>query len=77
MQKKIGRGVYDTADATKLGSKTIGEFGQPDGYEEQLYITEKGKHFLYGVGGPNSPYPKENIKTITDEQADEWKRENI
>jgi hypothetical protein len=80
MKKTINRKVYDTEKATHLGRKCVGEFGQPNGYEEQLFVVKKGQqnqHFIYGVGGPESKYSEPAIELITDTQASKWKKENI
>ena len=50
----------------------IGEFGDPAGYEETLYKTEKGYFFLYVNGGEESPYTKEDIKCMSAKKAEEW-----
>lgn len=76
MKKTIDKVVCDTDTATHLGSKYIGEFGVSDGYEEQSFVTAKGQHFLYGAGGLDSPYIEPIIKLLTDEQAEEWEKEN-
>ena len=75
MRKTIDKKVYDTNRASHLGFKYVGEFGQPDGYEEQLFVTKTGQHFIYGIGGPESPYSKAAIKLITARQAGAWKKE--
>ncbi|MCL1861993.1 MAG: hypothetical protein FWF78_00315 [Defluviitaleaceae bacterium] len=76
MQAIIRKKTYDTDDATKLGTKCAGEFGSPEGYEEQLFVTKEGNHFFYGVGGSSSPYAEPAIKTATKKVADAWKKEN-
>ena len=75
MRKIINRRVYDTDTAKQLSFKYVGKFGETHGYEERMYLTEKGLYFIFGVGGSDSPYPKESIKPITKEQADEWAAE--
>jgi hypothetical protein len=77
MQKVINKTVYDTDTATKIGAKCVGEFGQPDGYEEQLLMTEGGLFFIYGVGGPQSIYAEPTIKRASKMSADEWKAQNM
>ena len=77
MQKRIGTKLYDTEKAELLGTKYVGEYGETTGYEEQLFITSRKQHFIYGVGGTESPYIKPNIVEITDEEAAVWKKENI
>ena len=77
MKKRIDKTLCDTETATKIGVKYVGEFGQSDGYEEQLFITRSKKHFMYGNGGPESKYTKPNIVLATDEEAEAWKKENV
>jgi len=78
MQKRIGTKLYDTEKAELLGTKYVGEYGETTGYEEQLFITSrKQQHFLYGIGGTESPYIKPTIIEITDDEAAVWKKENI
>lgn len=72
MKKVIGRAEYDTETATLVKKHTYGNFGDRDGYEESLYVTEKGLYFLYVCGGEDSPYPREDIKRISKEKANEW-----
>jgi hypothetical protein len=72
----INKKTYDTDVDTKLGTKTVGAFGQPDGYEESLYVNAGGNHYLYGVGGPESPYAEPVIKKALKKEADAWKKEN-
>lgn len=74
MRKIIDRKVYDTEKSTQLGHKHVGEFGQSDGYEEQLFITKSGSHFIYGIGGSESAYCEPVIKLLTDKQVKEWKK---
>ncbi|MCL2356438.1 MAG: hypothetical protein FWC70_04645 [Defluviitaleaceae bacterium] len=76
MKTIISKKTYDTEDSAKIGSKCVGDFGQPDGYEEQLFETKDGFFFLYGVGGENSPYAKPAIKRASKKVADAWRAEN-
>ena len=76
MKKIVCKREYDTDTATLIKKHTVGEFGQPDGYEETLYMTADGKYFLYVNGGEKSPYKKENIKSISAEKAEIWKSEH-
>lgn len=73
MKKIICKVEYDTETATLIEKRTFGEFGDPAGYEETLYVTEGGKYFLYVNGGEESPYTEENIKRLSAAKADEWK----
>ena len=76
MKATIKKKVYDTDKATSLGHKYTGEYGQQDGFEERLFVTQDGQHFIYGVGGSDSPYAKPEIKLVTEKQAAQWKTEN-
>lgn len=73
MKKIICKVEYDTETATLVEKRTFGQFGDPAGYEETLYVTEGGKYFLYVNGGEESVYPEENIKRMSAAKADEWK----
>ncbi len=66
------RHVYDTEKATELKSRSIGEFGDPAGYEETLYQTRNGFYFVYGVGGEGSPYAEPTINPISEDEANAW-----
>ena len=72
MKKTICNFEYDTEQAELLKQKTSGFFGEVTGYEERLYRTSGGKYFLYVSGGKDSPYPKENIKRMSEQKAKEW-----
>ena len=77
MRKIINKKTYDTNTAKLLGVKYAGEFGDADGYEEQLFITKNKEYFMYGIGGPDSKYKKPAIALLTDAAAEEWKNENL
>ena len=72
MKKTICKIDYDTEASELVQKKTFGAFGEADGYEESLYKTEGGKFFLYGFGGPESPYAKETITRMSAEKAKAW-----
>ena len=76
MKKLINKKWYDTNTATLLSVKFVGEYGDTDGYEEQLFITKDNQHFIYGVGGVDSKYAKSIIELFTEQQAQEWLDEN-
>jgi hypothetical protein len=76
MQKRINGTLCDTEKATIIGNKAIGEYGDPTGYEEILYINKRKQYFLYGNGGLESQYTKPTMVLFTDEQAEAWKKEN-
>ena len=73
MKKRINGKTYDTETAHLFDSKSVGEFGDTHGYEEKFYSTRTGLYFIYGVGGADSPYPKEDITPMTKEESDEWR----
>ena len=76
MKKVICKVEYDTENAELVAKYVNGEFGDPKGYEESLYVTADGKFFLYVNGGEESLYPTENIKRMSAAKADEWKAEH-
>lgn len=75
MKKIICKVEYDTEASTLVAKFTEGQFGDPAGYEETLYVTEGGKYFLYVNGGAESPYAEENIKRMSAAKAEEWRAE--
>lgn len=72
MKKIICKVEYDTENATLIEKKTVGEFGDPAGYEESLYQKADGKYFLYVNGGAESQYSEENIKRMSAKAVAEW-----
>lgn len=72
MKKIICKKEYDTETATLIKKTTIGNFGDPAGYEESLYQTPGGLYFLYAFGGEASPYPTEEIHRLGKAKADAW-----
>jgi hypothetical protein len=76
MKKVICKVEYDTEAATIVEKRTFGEFGDPAGYEETLYVTEGGKYFLYVNGGEDSIHPAEDIKRMSKDKANEWLNAN-
>ena len=72
MKKTICKYEYDTEKAIIVKKVTFGTFGDAAGYEETLYQTADGKYFIYVNGGAESIYPKEDIKRIGKEKAEEW-----
>ena len=77
MKATVKKVLYDTETAKHIGGKFFGEFGQPGGYEEQLFVTPTKKNFIYGAGGPESPYSAPTIRPLTEKQAADWKAENM
>lgn len=76
MKKTICGKEYDTATSTEVKKVTFGNFGDADGYEETLYVTEGGNYFLYVNGGAESKYKKEDIKRMSRANAEKWANEN-
>ncbi|MBQ4206827.1 MAG: hypothetical protein II621_00825 [Clostridia bacterium] len=72
MKKIICKREYDTEVSTLIEKRTSGAFGDPAGYEETLYQTPKGYYFLYVNGGEDSPYQKEDIKSVSAAKAEAW-----
>ncbi len=72
MKKTICRVEYDTETATLVKKCAHGAFGDADGYEESLYVTDKGNYFIYVNGGAESIYPTEDIKRIAKAKAEQW-----
>lgn len=76
MRKTIGKAVYDTDQATEIKRVTHGYYGDPAGYEEVLYQTPKGSYFIYGIGGVDSKYPTETIKSLCKNKVQAWIENN-
>jgi hypothetical protein len=74
MKTTINDKAYSTYDAKCLGYRHIGEYGHQDGFEEQLYVADDGQHFIFGVGGPESPYIEPEINFLTKGEASSWKK---
>jgi len=72
MKKIICKKEYNTDASTVVKKTTFGEFGDPAGYEETLYVTESGSYFLYVNGGEESKYTKEDIKRMSAKAAEAW-----
>ena len=72
MKKIICKVEYDTEAATLVKKYTHGAFGDADGYEESLYVNEKGNYFLYVNGGASSIYPTEDIKRLAKNKVEQW-----
>lgn len=76
MQKIICKKTYDTAASTIVKKVAVGNFGDPAGYEETLYVTADGSYFLYTNGGADSKYAKEDITRKSKAAAEKWLAEN-
>lgn len=75
MQRTICGKLYDTESATRVDARTFGDFGDPAGYEEILYLTPDGSYFLFGTGGEDSPYAEEKITRLSKKKAEEWQKQ--
>ena len=72
MKKIICKKEYDTETASLIKKRTVGNFGDPAGFEESLYQTPGGLYFLYVNGGEVSPYPAEDILRMGKAKAQDW-----
>ncbi len=72
MKKIICKREYDTETATLVKKSTVGNFGDPAGYEETLYQTPEGLYFLYVCGGPESIYAEEDIQRLAKTKVKAW-----
>lgn len=76
MKRIVCKKEYNTEKSTILKKHTVGIFGEKDGYEESLYITDDGSYFLYVNGGSESKYPIESIKRMSKKTAEVWLAEH-
>lgn len=88
MKKIINGKVYDTTTARFVGDWTA-DCGRRDfhWYGERLFQKRTGEYFLYGEGGPMSPYSRavdtnswtgsEDIKPLTVEEARLWAEKHL
>ena len=76
MKKIICKVEYDTEAATLVKKYTHGTFGDADGYEENLYVNEKGNYFLYVNGGADSKHAKEDIIRMGADKKEAWLNAN-
>ncbi len=77
MQKTVKGKVYDTEKMTVVKKVTVGEYGDPAGYEEILFAAEDGAHFLYANGGVDSKHNGESLTSMTKAKLEAWKKANI
>lgn len=86
--KKVVQGVLcDTDTANRLGEYQYLSRRDFHYFREELYRTKSGKFFLYGEGGPASPYAKkigqsewtgsEKIQLLPPEAARQWAEEHL
>lgn len=72
MKKIICKKEYNTETATLIKKYVVGYFGDPAGYEENLFQTPGGLYFLYVRGGETSPYPQEDILRLAKAKVGQW-----
>lgn len=87
MKKIINGKRYDTGTAQFCGSRDYGNPGDLDYVCEALYQKRTGEFFLYGEGGPRSPYAEEvsmnswssgeAITPLSDADARKWAEKNL
>ena len=76
MKKIICKKEYDTETATLIKAYSVGELGDPAGYEEDLYQTPEGLYFLHVGGGADSIYPTEDILRLAKTKVKEWLKDH-
>lgn len=76
MKKIICKREYDTETATLIKKHIVGFYGDPAGYEEDLYQTPGGLYFLHVCGGESSPYPSEDILRLAKTKVKDWMENN-
>lgn len=72
MKKIICKREYNTETATLVRKHIVGQFGDPAGYEENLYQTPEGLYFLYVNGGDQSPYAREDLLRLAKTRVKAW-----
>ena len=88
MKKIINGKVYNTETAQEVASWSNNlSYRDFNHCEEALYRKKTGEFFLYGVGGPRSPYAKlaethawsggSAIRPLTFDEAREWAEEKL
>ncbi len=76
MVKTICKVTYDTEKDNLVKKVIVGYYGDPAGYEEILFVTEKGNYYLYANGGENSIHVGESIKRMSKANAEAWLEAN-
>ena len=76
MKKTVKGVVYDTEEMKVVKKVSHGEYCDPAGYEETLYVAENGNHFLYTNGGEASPYTAEKLTSLSKAKVAAWEKEN-
>ena len=88
MKQIIDGKVYNTETATEIGHDSYnGSCTDFQWWDETLYRTKKGQHFLAGKGGPRSHWSEavgyggysggSGIRLLSDEQARRWAEKHL
>lgn len=87
MKKIINGRKYDTATARLMASDFYSHPGDFSHWREELYRKKTGEYFLYGEGGPMTPYAErvgmngfrggERIFPMTEAEAREWAEAHV
>lgn len=88
MKKIINGKLYNTETAIEIGVWSNGHnYSDFQWCEETLYKTKNGKYFIFGEGGPLSPYTEtcgnnnwcgsSEITPLTDVEAASWAEKNL
>ena len=72
MRKIICKKEYNTETATLIKKYTHSYYGDPSGYEENLFQTPGNLYFLYVRGGESSQYPNEDIVRLAKNKVSSW-----
>ena len=76
MKRIINKREYNTETAKRIRQYTYSFYGDPMGFEENLYQTPDGLYFLYVRGGEDSIHPGENIVRISKEKVNDWLKDH-
>lgn len=82
MKRIVNGKIYDTSTATRI-AEASSHVGKSDfsWWEEELYVTPKGRFFVYGEGHANSKWseacgnmrgPGSGIEALTEAEALAW-----
>jgi hypothetical protein len=82
MERVIDGKLYDTNEARQVAEwRNMADTGDFGFCREVLYVTENGRYFIFGEGGPKTSYSQrtgdgwaggKEIKPITSEAALQW-----
>lgn len=75
MRKVVGGKVYNSKTADELAKVESFRGGSQSWYQERLFRTPTGEHFLMGIGGPLTRWNDDiDIVPLNQEQLDHWLR---